>query len=55
MILLLFFATGSNSTSSNGGKICRGVLETSGKFATNIGVPTLANISANFLKDSKSH
>jgi hypothetical protein len=38
-------------------KFAAGVLETNGKFATNIGdtggAPTLANISANFLKDSK--
>ncbi len=62
------FATGINNTRENGGKICHrcrwyrwqfaaGVVDTDGKFATCVvdtgGAPWLANISANFWKNSK--
>jgi hypothetical protein len=40
------FATGINNASENGGKICHGVADTAG-------APLLANISANFRKNSK--
>ncbi len=48
------FATGVVDT---GGKIAAGVVDTGGKFATGVidtgGAPWLANISANFRKNSK--
>jgi hypothetical protein len=62
------FATGVKNTRKTGCKICRrcpwyrrqfatGVIDTGGKFATGVvdtgGAPWLANISANFRKNSK--
>ncbi len=48
------FATGVNDT---GGKIAAGINDTGSKFATGVvdtgGAPGLANISANFRKNSK--
>ncbi len=41
------FATGVNNTSETGGKICRRCVVDTG------GAPLLANISANFRKNSK--
>ncbi len=57
------FVTGDNNTSQTGGKICRRCrwyrrqIDTGGKFVTGVvdtgGAPLLANISANFRKNSK--
>jgi hypothetical protein len=51
------FAIGINNTSETRGKICRQVVDTSGKFAAGVidtgAAPSLANISANFRKNSK--
>jgi hypothetical protein len=56
------FATGINNTSQTGvadtgGIFAAGDVDTSGKFATSVvdtgGAPLLANISANFRKNSK--
>ncbi len=61
-MLFPLFATGViaidiNNTSENGGKFAAGVVDTGGKFASGVvdtgGAPWLANISANFRKNSK--
>ena len=53
-MLFPLFATGVIDT---GGKFAAGVADTGGKFATGVvdtgGAPLLANISANFRKNSK--